>query len=70
MLDLAEEEHFNLRKAYLDLRLSSPAKITRGLQGIKSERRNGHLYIEMLMDLALVSLIRDDKNNKMVAKKG
>lgn len=45
MLDLAEEERFNLRKANLDLRLSlsSPVKITRG---ISSEKRNGHLYLE------------------------
>jgi len=46
MLDLAEEEHFNLRKAYLDIHLSSPAKITKDFQGILSEKRNGHLYVE------------------------
>lgn len=46
MLDLAEEERFNLGKAYLDLRLSSPDKITSGFQGISSEKRNVHLYVE------------------------
>lgn len=47
MLNLAEEERFNLRKANLDLRLSlslsSPVKIT---GRIREEKRNGHLYLE------------------------
>ncbi len=55
MLDLAEEGHFNLRKAYLDLHLS--VKITGGLQGISSRSEMGIYISKMLLELVKAGVV-------------